>query len=210
MSECLVLNKGFYAIQIADWQRVFSLVWQGHAQIVDQDYRTYDFHEWAELSKMIEDHPNGYVHTATLKLAIPDAIRLTRYEKLPDSDVKYSRNNLYEHYKFTCCYCGDKFKREELNLDHVVPRSLGGQKNWQNIVLSCIPCNSAKADKPLGEAVYPKGHKLAGQHMKLLVPVTRPKWQGIQYALVKMPVKIRDSWQAFLDSAYWDTPLDND
>lgn len=199
MSECLVLNKGFYAIQIADWQRVFSLVWQGHAQVVDQDYRTYSFDEWAELSKMIQDHPNGYVHTATLKLAIPDAIRLTRYEKLPDSDVKYSRTNLYQHYNYTCCYCGVKETSENLNLDHVIPRSRGGQKNWTNIVLSCIPCNSKKADRTPAEA-----------GMKLLVPISRPKWQGIQYALVKTPIKIRQSWQAFIDSAYWDTPLETD
>lgn len=200
MSDTLVLNSNFCAVQVADWDKVFSLVWQGHAQVVDDDYRTYSFEEWAELSKLMHDHPNGYVNTVSLRLAIPDVIRLTRYERLPSSEVKFTRRNIYQHYKNQCCYCGGKFSTRELNLDHVMPRSRGGSTNWDNIVLSCIPCNTRKADRTPAEA-----------GMKLLVQPKRPKWSGPMHEVaLNMPFPMRQSWQVFIDKAYWSSELEND
>ena len=199
MSDTLVLNKQFMAVQIADWDKVFSLVWQGHAEVVDSNYQTYSFDDWAEMSKLMDEHPNGYVHTVNFRLAIPDVIRLTRYERLPSADVKYTRSNVYEHYKNTCSYCGEKFPTSELNLDHVQPRSRGGKTNWENIVLTCIPCNSRKADRTPAEA-----------GMKLLVQPVRPKWKGAQRALFSVPYKVRDSWSHFVDKVYWDSEFEHD
>jgi len=198
-ADTLVLNKSFYAIQIIQWQRSMSLLWQGHAEAVDENYITYDFDSWSELSKTIVEHPSGFIHTPTLRLVIPEVIRLTRYEKLPDSDVKFTRSNLYSHYKNLCSYCGDKFSTKELNLDHVIPRSRGGKTTWDNIVLSCIECNLRKADRTPREA-----------DMKLLVNPTRPKWKGHQNLILRSPVKIKMSWQKFVDNCYWNSELSED
>ena len=197
MSDTLVLNKQFAAVQIASWDKVFSLVWQGAAEVVDSNYQTYSFEEWAELSKLMVDHPNGYVHTVSLTLAIPDVIRLTKYDKLPKADVKFTRSNVYEHYKNLCSYCSKWFATSDLNLDHVMPRSRGGKTNWENITLSCVPCNSRKADRTPAEA-----------GMKLLVKPVRPEWKGAQHSLFSVPIKVKDSWQHFIDQAYWNTELE--
>jgi 5-methylcytosine-specific restriction endonuclease McrA len=196
-ADVLVLNSRYYAIQVADWKRVFSLVWQGHAEIVDENYQTYDFNDWAEVSRMMNDSPSGWVNTPTLRLAIPDVIRLTRYERLPESDVKFTRRNIYEHYDYTCSYCGEKKYSKDLNLDHVKPRSRGGKMNWKNIVLSCIDCNRRKADRTPDEA-----------GMKLRVKPSQPRWKGVQHMTFKTPFKVRSSWQRFIDKAYWDSELD--
>jgi 5-methylcytosine-specific restriction endonuclease McrA len=45
-----------------------------------------------------------------------------------------------------CQYCGLQFAAEQLELEHVLPRSRGGQKTWENIVAACRPCNKRKAD----------------------------------------------------------------
>lgn len=197
-ADVLVLNKNFAAIQTMDWQKVFSLVWQGHAEVVDQDYQVYDFEEWAELSKLIADNPSGYVHTVNFRLAIPDVIRLTRYERLPNSEVKFTRSNIYQHYKYTCCYCGIKYPASNLNHDHVIPRSRGGATNWHNIVLSCLDCNAKKANRTPEEA-----------GMKLLVQPSRPRFKGVQHALVQTPFKVRESWQRFIDFCYWNSDIEN-
>jgi 5-methylcytosine-specific restriction endonuclease McrA len=36
-------------------------------------------------------------------------------------------------------------------MDHVIPRSRGGEHRWENVVCSCRKCNGRKADKLLSE-----------------------------------------------------------
>ena len=196
MSDTLVLNKNFMAVHVSEWQKVISLLYQGHAEAVDEDMRTYDFNDWCELSAQMESNGRGFVCSATLKVAIPEVIRLTRYDKLPQQQVKFTRQNIYSQYKNKCCYCGGQFSTKELNLDHVVPRSKGGGTNWDNIVLSCLPCNSRKDDMTPEQA-----------GMKLLVKPSRPKWNGISTMIVQSPVPIPVSWQRLIDSKYWESEL---
>lgn len=197
--DCLVLNKSFNPIQIIDYQKAFFLVCKEHAEIVDSSYQTYDFTEWAELSKMMNDHPNGYVRTVNQRIAKPDVIRLTLHDRLPSTDVKYTRENVYAHYRNTCSYCGHKFSTSELNLDHVIPQSRGGKKSWDNIVLSCVPCNSHKANRTPEEA-----------GMRLLVTPKRPKFKGPTHSLFPKSCRIPESWQNFIDREYWSVELEHD
>ena len=198
MNDTLVLNKNYLAIHIIGWQKAMSLLYQGHADVVDEDYRTYTFDDWAELSSAMDEDPTGFVHTPTLTLKVPEIIRLTRYEKLPKTEVKFTRRNLYEHYKNTCCYCAKVFKSQNLNLDHIIPRSKGGKTDWSNIVTSCIPCNQRK-DNKLPQEVG----------MKLKILPTKPRWRGpLSVLKFSSPIKIRKSWQKVIDSIYWDSELE--
>jgi 5-methylcytosine-specific restriction endonuclease McrA len=196
-SDVLVLNRNFYAVHIANWQRALSLVYAEHARVVDEEYRTYNFDDWREVSQIIHDHPSGYVTTPTFRIAIPEVIVLQRYDKMPVGEVKFTRRNIYEHYGHRCCYCGHKFNTQELNLEHVLPKSRGGKTDWSNIVTSCVPCNLRKADKLPEEA-----------HMKLLIKPTKPRWRGSASLVLKAPFKMKASWQRFIDTVYWNTELE--
>lgn len=187
------------AIHIVDWKKAMTLVYQGHADVVDENYRSFNFNDWAELSAQMKDSPAGFVHTPTLKIAVPEIIRLTRYDKLPKTDVKFTRKNIYEHYKHTCCYCGVKFSTHDLNLDHVMPKSRGGKSDWANIVTSCIECNSRKDNRTPEEA-----------GMKLLIKPSKPRWRGTVTLLnISSPMKFKKSWQNVIDSAYWNSELED-
>lgn len=196
-ADVLVLNRSFYAIHITNWQRAFSLLYLGHARVVDEEYRTYDFSDWKEMSKLIQNNPSGYVHTPNFTIAIPEVISLKIYDKLPTSEIKFTRRNIYEHYNYTCCYCGRKFPTSDLNLEHVIPKCRGGQSSWDNIVTSCIPCNLKKGDKLPAEA-----------GMKLLKMPSKPKWKGAQSLVFHSPYKIKASWQRFIDNIYWNSELE--
>ena len=196
MSDTLVLNRNFAAIHIASWQKAVSLLYQGHAQAVDSDLCTHDFNDWVELSQKMKENQKGFVNSATLRIAVPEVIRLTRYDRLPRQEVKFSRRNIYEHYHNKCCYCGHRYSTKELNLDHVTPRSRGGHTDWDNIVLSCVPCNSRKNDKTPEEA-----------GMRLLVKPSKPKWRGVNSIVVQSPVPIPVSWQHLIDHNYWQSEL---
>ena len=84
-------------------------------------------------------------------IRFPHVIVLAKYSQIPKSRPKLSSNAIHHRDKMTCQYCGTPFERKKLNIDHVYPRSRGGKTVWENVVSSCIPCNSAKADKTTTE-----------------------------------------------------------
>lgn len=199
-SMALVINSNFQAVDVATWERAISLIFQGHAQAVDSELRTYDFDDWVALSSMMKENANGFVNSPNLKIAIPAVIRLTQYGQMPKNEVVFTKRNLMEHYGHRCCYCGKKFAPKELNFDHVIPRCKGGKTDWTNIVTSCFPCNSKKADRTPKEA-----------GMKLLRQPSKPKHQPVfKRLVVSLPLKTREAWQKLIDRCYWDSEIQQD
>lgn len=196
-SDVLVLNRNFYAIHITNWRRAISLVYMDHARVVDEEYRTYDFTDWRELSKLVDNHPSGYIYTPSFRIAIPEVIALKVYDQLPASEVKFTRRNIYEHYGYRCCYCGKKFHTSDLNLEHILPKSRGGQTTWSNIVTSCVSCNIHKGDQIPQEA-----------GMKLLIQPSKPKWKGARSLVFHSSIKLKGSWQKFIDNIYWNSEIE--
>ena len=87
------------------------------------------------------------VHTVSFKIRVPRVIVLMLFDRMPKKEVKFTRANIFERDKNTCQYCGKVFDRRDLNLDHVIPRDKGGTTTWENIVCSCIPCNTKKGNR---------------------------------------------------------------
>jgi 5-methylcytosine-specific restriction endonuclease McrA len=118
------------------------------------------------------------------------------FDRLPKKEVKFTRHNIFERDRNTCQYCGHIYDRKDLNLDHVIPRDRGGPTTWENIVCSCIRCNTQKANCTPQEA---------GMH--LVRKPKRPKWRP--FVQVNLGVQ-HDSWKHFLDLAYWNVELGED
>jgi 5-methylcytosine-specific restriction endonuclease McrA len=135
------------------------------------------------------------VHTVRHTIRLPRVILLTFFDKLPCKELKLTRNNVFERDKNQCQYCGAHFPREELNLDHVIPRHYGGRTTWDNIVCSCIKCNTRKANRLPHEA-----------GVRLIRKPVRPKWRPV-ISLV-LGTRHREMWKDFLDLAYWNVELD--
>ena len=73
-------------------------------------------------------------------------IRLVQYVRVPRTlQRKISRRALFARDGWRCVYCGTTSGR--LTLDHVVPRSRGGESVWENVVTSCAPCNMKKGNR---------------------------------------------------------------
>jgi hypothetical protein len=58
---------------------------------------------------------------------------------------------LFKRDSYTCLYCGNKFKYEDLSRDHVKPVSKGGKDVWTNVVTSCKRCNARKGNSNLAD-----------------------------------------------------------
>jgi 5-methylcytosine-specific restriction endonuclease McrA len=194
--QVLVLNRLWQAVNICTVRRAFTLLFQGHAQVVssdkDNNFFTHDFGSWKDLSDR-EPEPE-MVQTISFKIRIPRVIVLMIFDRLPKKEVKFTRHNIFERDKDTCQYCGRIFDRKDLNLDHVLPRDKGGQTTWENIVCSCIPCNTRKGNRLPHEA---------GMH--LIRKPARPKWQP--FVKVTLDGPHDESWKHFIDLAYWNVEL---
>lgn len=194
--QVLVLNRLWQAINVCTVRRAFTLLCQGHAQVVNADgqnnFFTHDFESWHELSQ--REPEAEMVNTISFKIRIPRVIVLMLFDRMPKKEVKFTRHNIFERDKNTCQYCGKVFDRRDLNLDHVIPRDKGGQTMWENIVCSCIPCNTRK------------GNRLPHQvNMHLIKKPVRPKWRPFVH--ITFDSQVHDSWRHFIDLAYWNVEL---
>ena len=62
------------------------------------------------------------------------------------------RFRIFARQKFTCQYCGKKAPDVKLHLDHIVPKSLGGDDSESNLTTSCASCNLAKHNAEISPA----------------------------------------------------------
>jgi len=108
-----------------------------------------------ERAEILED--SGVVLRAgSMTLPRPIVIRLTRYVRVPRDAHrrKITRRAVFARDAWTCQYCG---ARSNLTVDHVIPRSKGGDSSWHNIVASCAPCNRRKGDRlPSQAGMHPR------------------------------------------------------
>lgn len=185
--DILVLNKNYVPVQIVEWKTAMSLIIKDSAHAIDNTFVSYHFSDWMKFSISLDGMEYAKVQTVSQPIAIPEIIVLNRFDRLPDRDVKFSRENIFKVYNHKCAYCGKIFPQAQLTLDHILPRAFGGTTNWNNIVPSCKPCNAAKADKTLTQL-----------GIKLLYKPMKPKWisplNGIPWK--DHPCK---SWQHFFN-----------
>ncbi len=159
-SKTLVLNRSFLPIHITSVRRACVLLYQGVARAVDSEYQTFDFAAWCA-----RDPGPERIGLVNGSMPVPRVILLVSYDRVPRRHVRFTRHNVYARDRDTCQYCARRLPRSELNLDHVVPRSQGGQSTWDNVVCSCHPCNRRKG-----------GRTPEQSGIRLLRKPTRPAW----------------------------------
>jgi 5-methylcytosine-specific restriction endonuclease McrA len=193
----LVLNRLWQAVNFCSVERAFSLLYLGHAQVVEStagNFQAYDFSQWRDFSEENEGEAADTLHTITFKIQIPKIIVLVLFDRLPKKEVKLTRQNIFERDQNTCQYCGNIFDRKDLNIDHVIPRQKGGTTTWENVVCSCIPCNTRKGSRLAHDA-----------GMQLLRKPKKPKLRP--FLTLQFSKHYHPAWRHFLDIAYWNVEL---
>lgn len=193
----LVLNRNWIAVHICSVRRALTLVVQDYARVVGEDYRIHDFASWQQLSQHVSEAGNQFVHTPNFRILVPEVVLLTGFTRMPPRTVKFNRRNIYMRDQYMCQYCGIRPQREELTIDHIVPRSKGGKSTWENVVLACQSCNTRKGNKMPEEV-----------NMRLMKAPKRPHWLSTLRSTLRGPE--RPIWQRFVDVAYWNVTLEEE
>ena len=184
----LVLNRFYMAIRVINVRRAMTLLYRECAEVItieDGQYNNYDFDSWCELSQLLsmEKQPDeDYIQAVNFELQVPRIVRLTRYDRVPKIAVRFNRKNLFARDNHQCQYCGQTRPVGQLSLDHVVPRAHGGRTTWENIVCSCLSCNSKKGGRTPKQA----GMKLLSTPVKprsnpaMSIPLDDPRYKSWQ------------------------------
>ena len=190
----LVLNRSYLPVHITTVRRAFCLLYRGLARAVNERYETFDFDSWRELGVRVEDDA---IFSISGAIRVPRVILLQCFDRVPRRQVRFNRINVYARDRNTCQYCGRRFARADLNLDHVVPRSQGGCSTWENVVCSCLDCNRKKGGRTPAQA-----------RMRLIRQPQRPRWTPVLGVVGGR--QGHPEWRPFLsivDASYWNAEL---
>ena len=193
-SSVLVLNRFYMVIRVVNVRRAMTLLYRDCAEVISIDngsYFNYDFESWCELSQILsldKQVDEEYIRAVNFEIQVPRIVRLTRYDKVPKTVVRFNRKNLLARDDHRCQYCGQFKPTSQLSLDHVVPRSLGGMTSWENIVCSCLGCNSRKGGRTPDQAGMRllKTPKRPSHSPALILPLDDPRYT---------------SWRSFISTA---------
>lgn len=126
----LVLNASFEPLNVCTTRRAICLVLTGKADMVLNG--------------------RGEIKTVSRSYPRPSIIRLERMIKRPRLRVRLAKREVLRRDEYTCQYCGKN--SHYLTIDHIVPRRLGGDYSWENLVAACPTCNHRKGGRTLEQA----------------------------------------------------------
>ena len=92
------------------------------------------------------------ISSPSITFKIPSVIVLKTVVKFISTGIRPSRNNIFWRDKNQCQYCGVIESPRDMTIDHVIPRSRGGENTWSNLVTCCKRCNQKKGNRTPEEA----------------------------------------------------------
>ena len=189
--QTLVLNRLWQPVNVVGVERAFSLLSLDHAQVIyaeDESFRVFDSGAWFEFCCTVEvSRGRRVIRTVNQTVLVPSVLLLKSFDRILLKEMKFNRQNLLERDDYRCQYCGKTFAPKELNMDHVLPKDKGGGTSWENVVTSCIRCNSKKSNRLPKEA-----------GMRLLKEPQRPARRPFVSTLYGKPLE--KSWEHFLQA----------
>jgi len=127
MEPILVLNANFEPINVCGIHRAIGML-------------------FIEKASMVLNG-RGEIHTAQKVFPKPSIIRLQQMIHRPRLKIKLTRKEVFRRDNFQCQYCGSS--TSDLTIDHIIPRHMGGEHIWNNVVTACSICNHRKGGRTL-------------------------------------------------------------
>ncbi|WP_419923161.1 HNH endonuclease [Candidatus Poriferisodalis sp.] len=131
----LVLNVTYQPLSITTVRKALLLVLAGKADVIHSG--------------------SGRIRSPRMSIAAPSVVRLNYHARAPyRRRAPLHRRAVFARDSYRCQYCGDRAEC----IDHVHPRSRGGEHTWENVVACCRACNVGKGDSLLGDGRFRLRH----------------------------------------------------
>lgn len=168
----LLLTPWLFPHKVLAWEDAVTLVYRGKVDVLV---------EYGEE-----------VSSPSVTWRVPAVLRLRRAIGYMRKGVKFSKTNVFTRDNFRCQYCGDKFAYSLLTYDHVVPKRAGGERDWDNIVSACEPCNNRKGGRTCDDArMWPLNWPVKPAQIRATGPLVKSgqipeEWQGFCDGLLEI------------------------
>lgn len=173
MTDCLVLNAGYTALEVVSDREAICMLYLNRAYTVIESDRV--------------------MRSPSVTFRVPHVIALVKYKDFPKRKVGFSKLNVIYRDDMVCQYCGKQFPMNQLTVDHIISKSRWKEvkrtnkrnwTNWMNCVCSCKWCNNKKGNLLPEEA-----------GMKLLNKPYEPKY--LPYITVTYDKAEQKGWLPF-------------
>ena len=170
MDSTLILNadatpKSIIPISTASWDEAITGIYTGKLTAL------YTYDDWT-------------VHSQKLEILVPAVCCLSRQVKVkhrfssehdgPQNELVFLRDG------YVCQYCFKHFSHKHLTVDHIIPKSHGGKRKWNNLVTACAKCNGERGTntsiQPKIKPVRPTYEYLVKQRRKIPILIPHPTW----------------------------------
>lgn len=213
MQKILKLNKHYIAAGVASWKEIIKNIFTESVYPLDLTFKTDDdgkvdvtslegfevirtWEDWASLEVRPYD---DYINTPRTRIRLPSVVVCCNYDKIAYRKVLFpSKPNIWKRDNYTCGYTLKKLNKSNLTVDHIVPKDLGGQDTWENLITCDKEVNHLKGNTPLIKAKFPndpqKWGQFAGQKFKLNLKPHKPQFAYNQIVFEHF----REEWQHFI------------
>lgn len=129
--KALLISTAYEPVSFIGYRRMISLLRRGVVEVLA---------DWQD-------------DTITKGIQTPAVLKLKNFVLASTAHkmCAYNRGVVFARDQYICQYCGKELNYSSATVDHVIPRSRGGQNHWYNCVTSCKTCNGKKSDYTLEE-----------------------------------------------------------
>lgn len=161
----LILNADFSPLTLAP---LSVLSWKEAVKLI-----------WLDQVDVLEHYADWFVHSPSITMQVPSVVVCRDYVKNSRS-VKFNKLNLCIRDEFTCQYCSRELEKNQLTMDHVIPKCRGGKTNWTNLVAACSRCNTLKGHKtnikPRKEPTRPGIGEIISKARRMPIMIPNENW----------------------------------
>jgi 5-methylcytosine-specific restriction endonuclease McrA len=166
--KVLLLNASYEPLSLVTAPKALALVWRRVAETL-------------EIDRGVQIRSPRFVFDA------PSVIRLTNYINVRSRQSRVTnRHRIFSRDRYRCQYCGRRGTAFDLTLDHILPKSRGGQTLAENLATACRVCNSRKGDRTPEEARMP------------LIANPAALYYGLERAVWRDAALSRPEWRKYL------------
>lgn len=152
-----------YPLSVVHWKSAIKICYQHRCNIISE------YEDWQ-------------VHSPSVTINVPAIIMSKEYIKPINNGVRFSLDNILLRDGYRCQYCGEIFNKDDLTMDHVIPKYHGGKTTWTNIVSACHTCNSKKSNfldmRPLNKPIKPTYWTLMEKIKKYPIIIDHESWRS--------------------------------
>jgi 5-methylcytosine-specific restriction endonuclease McrA len=161
-AKTLLLDKNWQPVRVISWESAIRLL-------------------VTEKAHTVTEYPGIKVRSETKAFSIPAVMRTESTSLYNGRKIACTSGNIFLRDKKTCAYCGIKWRKSELTVDHVVPLVQGGLWEWKNLITACRPCNQRKGGRTPTQAKLDLLYKPKEPGWSLLFTIKLSKTDPISF-----------------------------